>query len=580
MESSKQFWGFIKRLKQDSTGVQSLKDGGRLFSDAERKADILNRQFESVFTEEEPLSHLQDPNTFKFPSIPQIDISVAGVAKLLKELDEKKASGPDNISAKILRLAADELAPALTLIFNSSIKTGDLPDDWRTANITPIFKKGDRTTASNYRPVSLTSISCKLLEHIFHRHIMNHLDTHNILTDKQHGFRSKHSCESQLLQTIHDLIHTLDNNKQTDIIIMDFSKAFDTVPHNRLLYKLNKYGINGHIHTWISHFLTKRTQRVVVDGEHSDWAPVRSGVPQGTVLGPLLFLLYINDLPLNISSTVRLFADDCVMYRPITNNNDAKQLQNDLDTLTTWQNNWQMKFNAKKCFVLKISRARVLKQHKYQLSNTTLQETTSHTYLGVEISSDLKWTNHVNSITAKANRVFGFVRRNLHSCPKDLRATAFKSLVRPHLEYCSSVWDPHINELVDKIERIQRRGARFVFKDYRKTSSVTEMLNKLDWIPLQERRRIGRITMLHKISNGQIAIPAGKFLQPVQTRTSSRRNHNKAITRLTGRTEYYNQSFFPHTINEWNKLPSTLVNITDTKSFKEALTGHISQNYN
>ena len=194
---------------------------------------------------------------------------------------------------------------------------------------------------------------------------------------------------------------------------------------------------------------------MVVDGEHSDWVPVRSGVPQGTVLGPLLFLLYINDLPLNISSQVRLFADDCVMYRPIKNDNDARQLQTDLDTLTTWQTNWQMKFNAEKCYILKISRARNIKQHKYKLSNTFLQETTSHTYLGVEISNDLKWTNHINIITAKASRVLGFVRRNLHSCPRDLRATVFQSLVRPHLEYCSSVWDPHTKDLVDRIEAIQ-----------------------------------------------------------------------------------------------------------------------------
>ena len=172
------------------------------------------------------------------------------------------------------------------------------------------------------------------------------------------------------------------------------------------------------------------------------------------------------------------------------------------------------------------------------------------------------------------------MRRNLHSCPRDLRATAFQSLVRPHLEYCSSVWDPHTKDLVDRIEAIQRRGARFVFKDYRWTSSVTEMLNKLEWIPLQERRRIGRITMLHKIVHSQVAIPARKFLQPVQTRSSSRLNHNQSIKRLTGRTNYYSQSFFPHTINEWNNLPGTIVNITETSNFKEALTAYISQNIN
>ena len=233
------------------------------------------------------------------------------------------------------------------------------------------------------------------------------------------------------------------------------------------------------LHTWISNFLTKRKQRVVVDGEHSDWTNVRSGVPQGTVLGPLLFLLYINDLPHGISSTVRLFADDCVMYHTIKTDSDAQTLQHDLDTLTKWQDNWQMTFNTDKCFTLKVTRSKTPKQHKYRLSNSTLQETSSHTYLGVELSRNLRWTNHINKTTAKANKVLGFIRHNLHSCTRDLKASAFKALVRPHLEYCSTVWDPHVGDLVDKMESIQRRGARFVYSDYKKTSSVTSMLSNL-----------------------------------------------------------------------------------------------------
>lgn len=323
------------------------------------KASILNRQFESVFTEEEPMSKFIDHDKTSFPSMANFHIAVKGVTKLLKNLQPNKATGPDNIPGKLLRLAADEIAPLLTLIFNKSLSTGQVPNDWLTANITPIYKKGDKTTPGNYRPVSLTSICSKIMEHIIHSNIMRHLDKHNILTDKQHGFRSKHSCETQLLMTTHDLIYALDHNTQTDMIIMDFSKAFDTVPHNRLLYKLNKYGITDNLHLWISNFLTKRKQRVVVDGEHSDWTNVRSGVPQGTVLGPLLFLLYINDLPHGISSTVRLFAD--------------------LDTLTKWQDNWQMTFNTDKCFTLKISRSKNPKHHKYRLSNSTLQDTTSNT---------------------------------------------------------------------------------------------------------------------------------------------------------------------------------------------------------
>ena len=244
--------------------------------------------------------------------MPDIIITTEGVARLLHGLNPNKATGPDDIPARILQLTANEIAPALQIIFQKSLDTGKLPLSWSQANIAPIFKKGYRSLASNYRPISLTSICCKILEHIIFTNIMNHFDYHSVLTDRQHGFRSKHSTESQLIITTHELAQSLNNKLQVDMIIMDFSKAFDTVPHNRLLNKLNRYGIRNKTHNWISNFLKYRKQRVVFGGEHSTWTQVIPGVPQGTVLGPLLFLTYINDLPNNIHSSIRLFADDCM----------------------------------------------------------------------------------------------------------------------------------------------------------------------------------------------------------------------------------------------------------------------------
>ena len=265
---------------------------------------------------------------------------------------------------------------------------------------------------------------------------MDHLDQHSVLSDKQHGFRSKkHSTETQLILTTHDLSKCLNNKSQVDMIIMDFSKAFDTVPHNRLLNKLKRYGINNKSHAWILKFLTCHEQRVVISGEHFPWTHVKSSVPQGTVLGPLLFLIYINDLPNNIHSTVRLFADDCVLYREINNQLDSQELQKDLDELTKWEHDWQMHFNPEKCFVMK---ERNIKQFNFTLGNTILQEKDNHSYLGICITKDLNWNKHIHQITASGKRNLAFIRRNLHSCPIHIKTTAYTTLVRPSSSCCRS----------------------------------------------------------------------------------------------------------------------------------------------
>ena len=330
-DSPKRFWSYIKSLKVDNIGIPTLNNNNKLESDNRLKAEILNSQLKSVFTQENV--HLPQEPSRNIPPMYDIIITTEGVAKLLHGLNPNKATGPDDIPARILQLAANELAPALQIIFQKSLDTGKLQLSWSQANIAPIFKKGDLSLAANYRPISLTSICCKILEHIIFTNIMNHFDCYSVLTDRQHGFRSKHSTESQLIITTQDLAQSLNKKLQVDMIILDFSKSFDTVPHNRLLNKLDRYGIRNKTHTWISNFLKYRKQRVVIGGEHSTWTQVMSGVPQGTVLGPLLFLTYINDLPNNIHSSIRLFADDCVLFREIKNEIDSQELQKDLNSL-------------------------------------------------------------------------------------------------------------------------------------------------------------------------------------------------------------------------------------------------------
>ena len=262
-----------------------------------------------------------------------IQISTDGIVKLLKELILQKAPGPDCITATILKTCAEQVAPLLQQIFQKSLDTGELPLDWQKANVTPIFKTGNRSDPANYRPVSLTSIPCKMLEHIIHTNIMRHLEQYKVLNDEQHGFRRGRSCETQLALSVNDLAKVLGRQSQADVVIMDFSKTFDLVPHQRLLSKLCHYGITGKLHNWMQNFLTMRTQQVVLEGVSSSSITVTSGVPQWMVLGPLLFILYLNDLPEGISSQVRLLADDCILYREINTLIDCQDLQKDINTL-------------------------------------------------------------------------------------------------------------------------------------------------------------------------------------------------------------------------------------------------------
>ena len=288
----------------------------------------------------------------------------------------------------MLKECSSEIAPILALIYNESLAQATVPDDWRHANVAPIFKKGEKYDAANYRPVSLTCIRCKTLEHIIVSNINKHLAFESILADCQHGFRSQRSCETQLVQFFHDLVSNLDralnhNHMQTDVIIMDFAKAFDKVPHRRLLYKLNYYGIRGSTHKWITSWLSERSQKVVLDGQASGPVPVLSGVPQGSVLGPVLFLIFINDLPENIRLSVRLFADDCVLYRNIESPMDCQILQDDLNSLAQWETDWQMKFNVDKCHPMRVTRHPPDKhiQFAYTLHQQRLEQVKSAKYL-------------------------------------------------------------------------------------------------------------------------------------------------------------------------------------------------------
>jgi hypothetical protein len=555
-KNPKPFWKYVKELRKDNAGVAPLKPKGssNLITDSKGKAEALNAQFKSVFTKSNYSETLRFTGE-KAPSIGELYIQVDGVRKLLADLNPIKASGPDAIPNRMLRGVANEVAPFMTHLFNHSLQSGELPKDWTKAYVTPIFKKNNRHDPANYRPVSLTVVSCKLLEHIVCKHILTHLQSHGLLTDLQHGFRSGHSCETQLLITLHDIMQMYDSKskKQVDIIILDFSKAFDTVPHDRLLHKLDYLGINGRLNNWIRAFLTNRSQQVVVEGETSRPVSVDSGVPQGSVLGPLLFLCHINDLPDCVTSQVRMFADDCLLYRPINTEEDHVKLQSDLKALEEWSAMWGMSFNPIKCFVMRAGRSRAKSDRLYTLCDHPLELVETNPYLGVLLSKNLKWGPHIAQVTKKANKTLAFLRRNLKTCPPTLKETAYKSLVRAVLDYASTVWDPHFQKDVQALESVQRRAARFVSGDYHRTSSVTDMMNSLGWESLETRRREARLALMYKIIHGLVAVPCEKYIRIniSQTRHSSK---SYSLYSYAPNSDVFKYSFFPRTVLDWNNL--------------------------
>ncbi len=310
-----------------------------------------------------------------------------------------------------------------------------------------------------------------------------------------------------------------DHKLQVDVAVLDFSKAFDTVAHDKLMDKLEYYGINGNIHRWIANFLKQRQQCVVVDGVKPNSVHVKSGVPQGTVLGPLLFLFYINDRPRSVNSQVRLFADDCLLYRPIRSEQDHYYLQTDLNSLCDWAKTWSMSFNTSKCHIMSITNRRVTSLHLYSMLGNVLSKEDNIQYLGITIASNLRWENHITGLTVKANRTLGFLCRNLRTCPQQLRQLAHFSLVWSRLIYSSVAWDLYLAKEFTKLESIQRRAARFTMSDHRRRSSMSNMLERLAWESLQERRAMACLTIMKKILCGRVAINCDDYLERSSTRT-------------------------------------------------------------
>ena len=529
----------------------------------------LQRQFASVFTCEPDIDIpiLDQKND---TSISTIFVTEKMVREEILKLNVNKSCGPDNVHPRLLLELVDSLSKPIALLLQRTMEEGDIPTEWKSASISPIFKKGAKNNAENYRPISLTSIVCKIMESFIKDTVMTHLISENLLSAKQFGFISGRSTVTQLLKYLDKCIETIVNGGVVDTIYLDFQKAFDTVPHRRLIGILESYGINGDILTWIKAFLIGRTQVVRVNGSESESAPVLSGIPQGSVLGPLLFVIYINDLPDVINSDSLLFADDTKVFRKITSKEDALRLQSDIDSLQLWSNKWLLRFHPDKCHVLTLGKFENIRYTKrYNMSNHELEHVFEEKDLGVIFDSELKFEEHISAKVKKANAMVGLIRRTFSFLDCKLFRKLYTTFVRPHLEYAQAVWSPHLKKYINTIENVQSRATKLV--DGLANIDYTERLKKLD-IP----------TLIYRRARGDM-IEVFKHIHTYDQQTLPR--HFRLLNRPSRKHEYQlvmnfpkdgmrgiqTNSFYYRVIKTWNDLPRTVVNAKNIESFKYQL---------
>lgn len=573
-DNPKRFWSFFRSKTKRKCLPMCLKKGNTEVNEPKEKASLFNDYFHSVFqrdTEDDPLPEV---NYAINDALSTIRFTCEQVNSALRALDIAKACGPDKLSPRVLKECSAELAPSLTALYNMSLQLGRIPVQWKQANVTPIYKKGDKQLAENYRPVSLLCIVSKVLERCIYDRIIPQVK--QLIHPLQHGFVKGRSCATQLLEVYNNIGSELDQGGQVDMVYLDFSKAFDSVSHRLLIRKLKMYGFHGNLLDWLIQYLSGRQQRIVLEGETSDWLPVTSGVPQGSILGPLLFLLYINDMPLiTHSTTLALFADDAKCFKAIRSQDDAQQLQSDLDRLSTWSDTWKLKFNSSKCKVMSVTRKSAANRidYDYSLNNLVLEHVGTFKDLGVVIDSTLSWRANIQTLLTRTKRVCGMIKRSIgYSAPVSVSAQLYKSLARCHLEYCSPVWSPHYTRDVKAIESIQRGMTRYILGYPPRSTTYVDRCLQLDVLPLSLRREVADLTLFHRCLHGTYDLELSKFVSFVPNNTNLRSASRGRLLRVNRvNSESFKADYFNRISSIWNSLPQDLRECVNFKSFKKGV---------
>jgi len=408
----------------------------------------------------------------------------------------------------------------------------------------------------------LTSVICKLFKSIIRDTMVHHLEEKLLIGNSQRGFRRGHSCLTNLLSFLDKVSSLVDSGNSIDVVFLDFVKAFDKVPPKRLLLKLESHGITSKVSQWLSEWLKEQMQRVCISCITSSWLDVLSGVPQGSVLGPILFLIYINNLDNGVKNWILKFADDTKIFSAVNNDLDRSVLQKDLDNLLRWAEEWQMLFNVLKCKVMHLG----YKNHgySYYMDGKQLDTAEEEKDLGIIISKDLKVSQQCKQAYAKASRMLGLINRSIKHKDRDILLSLYKSLVRPHLEYCIPAWSPHCVKDKELIERIQHRFTR-MFPDLRRLPYLRR-LQHLELWTLEERKVRADLIEIFKIIYRISSVSFDTFFKYNNYRAT--RGHSLKLTKKRASTDLRHHFFSERVINIWNSLDNRTVTSGSIDIFK------------
>lgn len=558
----KVFWSAYKRLsnKKKITNIPPLLENGKYVSNFKEKAIVLNNYFAVQCRPFEIETEIPMLTSLTNNVLNSVFISEEAISDIINKLDKNKAHGNDDISIPMLKACPQEVARPLYLIFKKCIDSGTFPQAWKFANVQPVHKKNSRQDKTNYRPISLLPVCAKIFEKIIFDNMYSFLTENNLISENQSGFRPGDSTINQLLAITTEIYNSFEKRDETRAVFLDMSKAFDKVWHEGLVLKMKQNGINGNLLKMLENYLSSRKQRVVLNGVDSPWEDILSGVPQGSVLGPLMFLIYINDLTDTISANIKLFADDSSLFIKVADIDLAQEtLASDLDKITQWANIWKMKFNpdiSKQAIEVIFTRRYARGKGDHPLltfNNIPVARETSTKHLGMILDERLAFNKHIVEKIEKAKKgislmkfLSGFVNR------KTLELT-FKMHVRPHLEYGDIIYHKCANYLMDKLESIQYQAGIIATGCWQHTSQI-KLYKELGWESLAERRRFHRLTYYYKIKNN---------LTPPYLRSyilSAAPSHAS--------TDRYCNTFFPYCYPEWESLDPEIRNSPNINIFK------------